>query len=131
MVKMKNKTFIYILLWALLALSATGCEKNNTPEEYVLKSIHVNKSSLSLKVGARDQLTASAVPSVAHSPAFQWTSANNAIATVVNGLVEAIGAGETSVTVNYQDISMTIPVKVEAADAISKGVLYDKILKQQ
>ena len=74
------------------------------------------------------QLTASAVPAVAQSPAFEWKSANIAVATVVNGLVEAIAVGETTITVNSQAISMIIPVKVVAADSASKIVLFDKTL---
>lgn len=125
---MKNITFINIILFVLSALSTKGCRENNIPEEYKLNSIYVNKSSVALKIGDREQLTASAVPAVSHSPAFQWVSANNAVATVVDGLVEAIAIGETSITVNYQDVSMIIPIKVEAADAIGKSVLYDKTL---
>lgn len=125
---MQYKTFINIILWALLVMPVSGCGETSMPEEYELKSIYVNKSSLTLKVGGREQLTASAVPAVAHTPAFQWESANNAVAVVANGLVEAIAVGETSVTVSYQGINMIIPVKVEAADPVSKGVLYDKIL---
>lgn len=83
-----------------------------------------------MKVGDREQLTASAVPAGAHSPSFQWTSANNAFATVVDGLVEAIAVGETSITVNYQDISVIIPVKVEAADSVSNGILFRKALNK-
>ena len=125
---MKSKILINIILFVLPALSAAGCGENNVPDEYKLNSIYVNKSSVVLKVGDREQLTASSVPAVAHSPAFQWESANNAVATVVDGLVEAVTVGETSITVKCQNISRIISVKVEAADSVSKGVLYDKML---
>lgn len=131
MVKIKSRIFIHIILFVLPALSATGCRENNLPKEYKLNSIYVNKSSLVLKVGDREQLTASSVPAVAHSPAFQWASNNNAIAKVVDGQVEAIAIGETTISVHFKDISMIIPVKVEVADLFSRVVLYEKTLNNK
>ncbi len=124
----RYNSFVTIFVCVLFALSATGCEKNNLSEEYSLKSIHVNKTSLLLKVGDHEQLTAAAVPTIAHSPAFQWKSSNNAVATVAGGLVEAVAVGEATITVNYQDVSTVMSVKVEAAGPVDKGVLYDKTL---
>ena len=125
---MEDKTFINIILWALLSLSAMGCEKNNISDEYELKNIYINKSSLTLKVGDSERLIASAVPAVAHTPAFQWTSADNKIITVEDGLVNAVSVGETFVTVSYQDVSTLVSVTVEEAQSSFNAVLYDKIL---
>ncbi len=125
---MTNKTFINIILLALYTLSAMGCEKNSAPEEYKLQSIYVKESSLTLKVGEQVLLTASAVPTVANALVFQWSSGDNKIVTVDKGIVEAIGVGETTITVSYQDVSTVVPVTVEEAQTSSQAVLYDRIL---
>ncbi|MDR1666407.1 MAG: Ig-like domain-containing protein [Bacteroidales bacterium] len=120
-----------VLLSYLSVFSLSGCGKDNIPEEYKAQGIHVNKTSLTLKVGDREQLSASVVPAVAHPPALQWSSADESVATVDDGLMEAVAAGETSVTVAYQDVSRVIAVKVEEADSPApsgRAVLYESAL---
>jgi hypothetical protein len=130
---MQNRNFVNILLFLILALPVTGgYGENNSPKEYKLKSIFVNKTLLVLKVGDCERLTASTVPAVARSPTFQWVSANNAVATVTDdGLVKAITVGKTSITVKCQNIRIIIPVKVKAAVPESKGILYNQILNSR
>ena len=134
---MKFNKLFNLILWIILSAQlangsegniATVCEKNENPKEYLPDNIYVNKSSLTLKVGESEQLTATSDPAVAHEPAFQWESENNAIATVNNGLVKAIKTGETSVIVKYNGVSTIIPVKVEVTNLGKRGILYTKTL---
>ena len=116
----------FILLSLLLYM---GCENDNFPLDYQIKSIQTDKKSLSLEVGQHEQIKASTVPSVAVSPVFNWASADEEIAVVSDhGMVEAISEGLTFVTVSYQDIHVSIPIKVVASGTGSAAVLYDQIL---
>jgi pimeloyl-ACP methyl ester carboxylesterase len=101
-----------ILLLFSPALLFAGCGKDSAPKPYMPEGIRVNKESLILNVGDREQLTASVIPAVAHQPTFQWSSANDAVVTVAQGWVEAIASGETTITVGYSDVKTKIPVKV-------------------
>lgn len=109
-------------MFTLLALLANGCGKNSiTPPGYQIKSIHTDTESLTLEVGEKEQIHAMAVPAVAVPPAFQWVSANVAIATVSSqGVVEGLSAGETIITVSSSDVSTTVPVKVNPREQLTK-----------
>jgi hypothetical protein len=128
---MRRTVFLFSTFFILSALSLSGCEKQQAPEKYKPQSIYVNKTSLTLKVGAREQLNASVVPAVAHPPALQWSSADESVATVADGSVEAVTVGETSVTVAYQEVGTSIAVRVEEADPpdpSGRAVLYESAL---
>jgi hypothetical protein len=121
-----NKTkIICVLTFFLPTLLLAGC-REDMPESYKPESIRVNKGSLTLKVGDREQIMASVVPPVAHQPALQWLSANDAIATVAGGWIEAVAPGETIITVGYLDVKTEITVKVENAAPVTEAVLYEK-----
>ncbi len=92
--------------------------------------IHVNRSSLTLSVGSREHIQASPVPALEYPPEFHWKSENVAVAAVSDGWVEAIAEGVTSVTVYYQNIRISIPIKVVASVSGSNVVLYDQILNE-
>ena len=80
-------------------------------------------------MGETELLKAAPVPAVANQLSFQWGSADNTIATVSNGLVKAIKAGTTTITVSYRDVQKTIPVTVTDLEVPEKeAVLYQKIL---
>ncbi|MDR2764867.1 MAG: Ig-like domain-containing protein [Tannerella sp.] len=88
---------------------------------YHLERIRTDKSSLTLEVGDKERIVASAVPSVAVSPVFEWKSGNYTVASVDNqGLVEALAVGETVITVSSSDISAILPVKVTPREQTAK-----------
>lgn len=74
----------------------------------VEESIYVNQSSLSMFVGGQVQLTASP----AGSASYTWTSEDPAVATVSNGLVEAIGEGVTNIVAGNGIAETKVPVTV-------------------
>lgn len=105
---------VFILIWNMLCL--TGClESNDAPESYRLKSIHVTPISLMLEVGESEQIAASAVPATANALNFGWSSETPTVATVSNGLVTAVGVGNSTITANYEEVSATIPIEVKTA----------------
>ncbi|WP_438778435.1 Ig-like domain-containing protein [Enterococcus sp. DIV0170] len=60
----------------------------------------MNKTTLTLEVGANETLSATVVPSDASDKSVQYSSSNTAIATVtpVQGKVTAIAAGVATIT---------------------------------
>lgn len=61
----------------------------------VSPEINLNKKTIRLGVGETDTLTARVVPD---STTVTWTSGSDSIATVANGLVTAVAAGDTIIT---------------------------------
>ena len=96
-----NKIFATAL--AVLALAGfTACDQP-TPTE----PLELTETSVTLKVGETHQLTANvAVES--------WTSSNEAVATVADGLVTAISAGNAIISATAAGVTKTCVVLVEA-----------------
>ncbi len=68
-------------------------EKQETPAT----GIALDKATLSLDKGATEQLTATLTPADATTEVV-WTTDNDAVATVANGLVTAVGVGTANIT---------------------------------
>ena len=118
-----------ICIYFLSITTGAGCNMDKGGEAYTLSNINVSKTALNLKVGETELLKAAPVPAVANQLSFQWGSADNTIAMVSNGLVKAIKAGTTTITVSYRDVQKTIPVTVTDLEVPEKeAVLYQKIL---
>jgi len=84
-------------------------------------SITLNKSTLSLLIDNSEMLTSTISPANASNQKVTWTSSNENVATVENGIVNAISLGETVITVTSEDgektASCTVtvqPIKVES-----------------
>ena len=77
---------------ALAALTLVACGDKNKPQTETPK---LNESEISVAVDATFQLTANLD--------VTWASSNEAIATVANGLVKGIAAGEANITATSQD----------------------------
>ena len=70
-------------------------------------SVTLNESSITVEEKETYQLTATVLPADATNQNVAWESSNNEVATVVNGLVTAIAAGEATITVTTEDGSFT------------------------
>ena len=78
------------------------------PVEYEAPSIPVtgvelSESSLTLGVGSTETLTATVSPNNATNKAVTWSSNNESVATVADGVVSAIGEGTATITVTTAD----------------------------
>ena len=111
---MKTKFFIFI------GILVTGCFLPGCNEEIkkdaLEKYVYVNKNSLDMFYGDKLQLTASPV-----GEAFEWTSADPAIATVSSdGLVEAVGVGSTEIIAGQgtSQTSVSVKVTIPTADKV-------------
>ncbi|MBO4855523.1 Ig-like domain-containing protein [Candidatus Saccharibacteria bacterium] len=60
--------------------------------------ISLNKSSVSVNVGATTQLVATILPQSASNKKVTWTSSNTSVATVSNGIISGIKAGTATIT---------------------------------
>ena len=74
--------------------------------------VSLDKETLTLEAGKSGTLTAAITPNNATNQAVTWTSSNTSVATVENGVVTAVGAGEAIITVTTADGGKTDACKV-------------------
>jgi len=73
-----------------------------------VSGVSLNKTEITLAVGASERLTATIVPSNATNKTVTWSSGNTAVATVDNdGIVTAVAVGTATITVTTQDGNKT------------------------
>ena len=77
-----------------------------------VESVSLTPSTLALEAGKSGTLTAAITPDNATNQAVTWTSSDTAVATVENGVVTAVGAGEAIITVTTADGGKTDACKV-------------------
>jgi len=90
-----------------------------------VSKIELNKKGLILKVGNSEMLSAKLTPTNATDKTLTWISSNTKVATVENGLVKAIGYGDTIITVktnNGLEASCNVVVPKEH-ELMNKAVL--------
>ena len=123
---------LYAVLALLPLLLSCGCGKQ--PEGgYTLQDISVTPARLDMVVGDKATIKAYPKPSVANALSLAWKTSDAAVATVSEGLVEAVGVGKAVITVSYQTVSKEIPVTVESKpepepETFSRAVMYDETL---
>ncbi len=112
-------------------LTAMGVTKYyGSSSSVAVESVVLDKELLTLQVGAEKTLTATVTPEGASI--VSWKSSNTEVATVKNGVVTGIGAGEATITATAGGKSVVcqvtvtpLPVAVLNADALSvTGVTY-------
>jgi surface protein len=88
-----------------------------TVTDILASSITLNKTALSLDVGQSATLTATVKPENAtYKKSVKWTSSNNAVATVANGTVTAVSAGQVRIdaycpnATTYCVVTVTVPI---------------------
>lgn len=93
---------------------------------YTAETVHVtgvslNKSTTSLEEGQTETLTATVSPTNASDKSVSWSSSNTSVATVSNGIVTAVSAGTSIITVTTTDggytdtctVTVTAPVMTQ------------------
>ena len=78
--------------------------------------VSLDKDTLSLYTGDTASLTATVEPDNATNQNVTWSSNNAEVATVQNGTVTAVGAGEATITVQTQDGNYIATCKVTVTD---------------
>ncbi len=103
------------------------------PNEYTFVSLKyvdyvaLNKLSLKLSVGEASTLTATVYPNTALNKNVTWTSSDESVATVVDGVVTAKAAGTATVTVTTEDggFTATCPISVIDFAGSEDGFSYE------
>lgn len=77
--------------------------------------VTVSETTLSMTKGDEKTITATVAPADADDKTVTWTSSDNNVATVANGVIKAVGGGEATITVKtVNDKTATIAVSVYA-----------------
>lgn len=89
-----------------------SCEVTVTPRTISVESITLNKPQLSLVKGATETLTATVLPTTATDKTVIWESGDTAVATVKDGIVTAVAAGNATITATAGEKTATCAVTV-------------------
>ena len=101
----------------LIAVAALSCQKPTpdptpTPTPVKVTGVSLDRTEVSLTEGESIQLTASVEPANADNRNVGWTTDNPAVATVTDGRVTAVSAGEARITVRTEDGGKTAQCQV-------------------
>lgn len=89
--------------------------KDITVDWKALEEIKLDKESLNLTIGEESTLNVSTKPEIVAPQEYLWSSSNEDVITVENGVVKAIGEGEAVVTVETSDKSLKSTCKVKVS----------------
>lgn len=89
------------------AKSSLTVLKGELPEPIAVNGVELDLHELSLEVEQTATLTATVTPSDADDKSVVWTSGNEAVATVVEGVVTAVAEGEAAIIVTTVDGNFT------------------------
>ena len=107
------------------------CQVTVKANTVVVTGVTLNKSTLTLKVGASETLTATIAPADATNKNVTWASSDAAVATVdASGKVTGVAAGTATITVTTEDggKTATCQVTVKANTVPVTGVTLNKIV---
>jgi len=85
-----------------------------------VESISMDQTSITLIAGESQTLKATVLPSNATYTEITWTSDNNGVATVKDGVVSAVGKGTTNIRASIGNVSAScsVSVLVDSADGV-------------
>ena len=78
--------------------------------------IQLNQTELTMKTGEKATLAATVMPENTTSKTVTWTSSNESVATVVEGVVTAVASGNATITAKIGEIETTCNVTVIARE---------------
>lgn len=95
--------------------------KDDTPQTIAVTSVSVEPSTLSMKVGEKSTLTATVLPENATDKSVSWSSGNSAVATVADGVVSAVSAGQVAIEAKAGNKTASCMVTVSANEEPTPG----------
>ena len=110
-------------IWGILFFICTiltSCTDELAP--IAVSSVILDPISMTLIEGESQILTVTVSPSNAENKTVIWTSSNSSVASVKEGLVTAIKAGKTTVTVKSDDGGKTATCEVIVKEAIKTDI---------
>ena len=85
---------------------------NPAPTTIAVTGVELDKNSITLNEGETETLTATVLPTNATNKNVTWTSSNNAVAKISNGVVTAVSEGTATITVTTEDGNHTATCQV-------------------
>ena len=118
-----KRFFKFALVALATAAVAVACQKpEQQPEKIALKGISLNKQAVELAIGAKETLTVKFDPeNVTEKPTIEWSSSAPAVATVAEGEVTAVAAGEATITAKAGSFTATCKVTVKGEEQPGPG----------
>ena len=113
---MKTNKFFSAVFAALALVGFTACEPQPTPDEVV--SVVLDQTALTLEVGATATLKATVDPAGA---TVEWASQDPTVASVADGVVTGLAAGNTIIVASAGGKMASCIVKVNAAGTPGTG----------
>ncbi len=103
------------------------CSVTVTSSTVSVTGVRLNTNSVNLTVGNTATLTATISPENATNKSVTWSTSNDEVVTVVDGVVTAVGAGTATITVTTQDggFKAECAVTVKAATVNVESVSLD------
>ena len=102
------------------------CEVTVVKNFVEVTDITLDKTELELKTGENETLTATVKPDDATDPTVSWSSSDEKIATVVDGVVTGVAAGSATITATAGDKTATCAVTVSEAVVPVTEISLDK-----
>ena len=148
---MKKKISLFLLLPAVAMVTAgcfgkkdTGKDQDNSQqtggddtgggqqETVSVSAVSLNKSSVMLAPNETITLEATVSPADATNKAVNWSSDNESVATVNNGVVTAVAEGNATITATSQDGGKhaTCNVAVVSKTSVHAGTIEDPLDKE-
>lgn len=107
------KRFSFILCAALAAMVLfVSCKKENAQKTLALEKLTFSETKVSLDPGDEFTLTVNAEPEKAAVGKLNWTSSDESVATVKDGVITAKATGEATITAASGDIKATCKVSI-------------------
>ena len=78
----------------------------------LVTSVTLDKTTLNLTIGSTETLQADVAPDNATDKTVTWSSSNTSVATVVDGVVTAVGEGTATISAIAGDVTATCTVTV-------------------
>ena len=110
-------------------VSAT-CEITVNAKVIPATGIALDKTTAEMTEGETLTLTATVTPEDATDKTIVWSSSDETIATVANGVVTALKAGKTTITAKAGEVSATCEITVNAKVIPATGIALDKTIAE-
>ena len=121
-----GKVAVATVLMSFFLFSCGPKEEPIEPTTVPVASVSLSQGSVSLEPGGTVNLTATVAPDNATDKNVTWSTSNQAVATVSNGAVTAVGEGSATITATAGGKSGTCSVSVKKKNVAVVSVELDK-----
>jgi len=125
---MKTNLFLIAAATVVMTIAFSACKKENVNKKTFVNEVTLNKSSATLIVSDTEVLEAILYPANATNSNVTWSSDDDDVATVEDGLVTAVAPGTAIITVETEDgnyaASCTVTVVFFIGDGMTEATAY-------